>query len=106
MKGNSQSRKKNKLKIGILHHDLELAELKFKEIFENKGCFVDFINVKDVSEDQLLNYDIIFNRVYSSVASRDFKILNKTLFLLKFLEEKSVKCINSFKSSLFTTGSL
>lgn len=88
------------LKIGILHHDIEPAELKFKEMFQQEGCLIDFLDIREVSKEKLLNYDFIFNRVYSSVASRDFKILKKTLFLLKFLERKGIKCVNSLKASI------
>ncbi len=89
-----------KLKIAILHHDLEPAELKFREMFQQKGCFVDFLDIRNISEEHLLGYDFVFNRVYSSVASRDYIILNKTLCFLKFLEDKGIFCANSFKASL------
>ena len=89
-----------KLKIVILHHDIEPAELKFKELFEQKGCLVDFIDIRTASEEEFLNYDFVFNRVYTTVAAEDFKVLNKTLCLLKDLEEKGINCVNSFKSSL------
>lgn len=89
-----------KMKIAILHHDIEPPELKFKELFEKRGCIADLFDIRSVSEEQLLSYDLIFNRVYSSIASRDFNQLKKTLVLLKNLEQKGIRCVNSSTASL------
>ena len=88
------------MKIAILHHDLEAPEPKFKELFEEQGAFVSFFDIRDVSEKDLLSFDLVFNRVYSSVASRDFKSLSKTLKLIKSLEKKGIRCVNSYTASL------
>lgn len=88
-----------KQKIAILHHDIEPPEIKFKEIFENKGFGVDLIDIRKTSKRELLDYSLIMNRVYSSVASRDFKMLRKTENLLKNLEKEGKTCINSSKVS-------
>ncbi len=91
------------MKIAIIHHDIEPTELKFKELFEKKKCIVDLIDIRsvlDTSGEQFLSYDLVLNRVYSSVASRDFDVLIKILSLLRNLEINEVKCINSFMSSL------
>jgi len=91
------------MKIAIIHHDLEFTENKFKQMFEDRGCYVDFLDIRKINrenEEQLKNYDIILNRVYSSVASRDFNSLLKTLALLKRLEENNIKCINCLGASL------
>ena len=89
-----------RLKVAILHHDIEPTESKFKELFEQKECLVDFIDIRVALEEEFLDYDLVFNRVYTTVAAGDFEILNKTLCLLKNLEEKGINCVNSFKSSL------
>ncbi len=88
------------MRIAILHHDIEPTELKFRELFLQQGCIVNFYDIRKVSEKDLSSYDIVLNRVYSSVASRDFNILNKTLYLLKNLEKMNIRCINSYFASL------
>jgi glutathione synthase/RimK-type ligase-like ATP-grasp enzyme len=88
------------MKIAILHHDIEPPELKFKEFFEEKGCLVSFFDIRNVSKKDILSFDLVFNRVYSSVASRDFNSLSKTLSLLKSLEKRGILCINSYSASL------
>ena len=85
--------------IAILHHDLEPAEIKFKELFLNKGCNVSLFDIRFVNEKDLKNFDFVFNRVYSSVASRDYETLSKTLKLLRKLEKKGVICVNSYLAS-------
>lgn len=87
-------------KIALLHHDIEPTELKFKEFFLEEGCYIDFFDIRKVKAKDLLKYDLIFNRVYSSVASRDYKVLSKTLSLLRSLEKKGIKCINSYFACL------
>lgn len=88
------------MKIAILHHDIELTELKFKELFENKGAYVKLFDIRTVEEKELLDYNLVLNRVYSSVAFRDFASLEKTLNLLKYLEKNKIKCVNSLKASI------
>jgi len=88
------------MKIVILHHDIEPPELKFKDLFLNEGATVDLRDIREVSIEELLDYDVVFNRVYSSVASRDFDALVKTLTLLKGLQERGVKCVNSYESMM------
>jgi len=74
------------MKVAILHHDIEPVEFRFREFFENKGVKADFFDIREVHEEELFDYDLVFNRVYSSVASRDFAVLNKTLHILELLE--------------------
>lgn len=88
------------MKIAILHHNIEPPELKFKEIFLSKGCEVYFFDIRTVKLKEIISFDLIFNRVYSSVASRDFNVLEKTVNLLKKLELKGVRCVNSSDASL------
>jgi len=87
------------MKIAILHHDIEMPELKFSEYLIERDCVVDLYDIRETSYEQLLDYNIVFNRVYSSVASRDFEMLYKTLSILNLLEKRGVKCINSFSAS-------
>ncbi len=96
---NMQYGEKNNLKIAMLHHDIEPPEEKFKEIFEKKECLIELFDIRNVVLEELKNYDIIINRVYSSVASRDYGILKKILGLLKRLESSGKICINSYMAS-------
>lgn len=89
----------NRFNIAILHHDIEPAEIKFKELFLNRGCNVSLFDIRSVSEKELKNFDFVFNRVYSSVASRDYEMLSKTLKLLKKLDKIGIICANSHIAS-------
>ncbi|MEX0920312.1 MAG: ATP-grasp domain-containing protein [Candidatus Pacearchaeota archaeon] len=91
--------KGNIAKVALLHHDMESPELKFKELFEQRGVLIDLVDIRSTSKKELLDYDLIINRVYSSVVSRDSDILKKTLNLLRILEISGKKCINSYRSS-------
>ena len=89
------------MKIAIIHHDIEPPEVKFKELFEQRGCIVDFFDIRRLSDvETLLHYGLVFNRVYSSVSSRDSAVLEKTLSLLSYLEKNGVECVNSYTASL------
>lgn len=88
------------MKIAILHHDIEPAELKFLELFKNKGHETYMHDIRYTDINILLDYDIVINRVYSSVASRDHDILNRTLELLNQLEENKILCINPYSATL------
>ncbi|PIN94333.1 hypothetical protein COU53_04065 [Candidatus Pacearchaeota archaeon CG10_big_fil_rev_8_21_14_0_10_30_48] len=90
----------NPLKIAILHHNIEPTEIKFNEYFIQEGCEVFFFDIRQVKIEDLFDCDLVFNRVYSSIASQDFKVLSKTLSLLKSLEERGIKCVNSYLASL------
>ncbi|MEK6871488.1 MAG: ATP-grasp domain-containing protein, partial [Nanoarchaeota archaeon] len=103
---NSQLRKlcksfdSNSKRIALLHHDIEPAELIFRKLLTENGFIVELFDIRKVKLKDLLNYDVIFNRVYSSVASRDYQTLSKTLKLINILEKKRILCINSYKASL------
>lgn len=86
------------MKIAILHHDLEWSEKEFKRQFGEKGIQTDLFDVRKTSLKKLLNYkpDLVMNRVYASVANRDWKSNLKTLDLLKDLEKNKIECINSY----------
>jgi glutathione synthase/RimK-type ligase-like ATP-grasp enzyme len=89
------------MKITILHHDLEPAESKLRDLFEDRGVIVDLVDVRDADFDLLKGSDLIINRVYSSVASRDYASVVETLSLLKKLESSGVECLNSYIASLY-----
>ena len=83
------------MRIAILHQDLEKPEKEFKKIFENKGIQTDLFDIRNTKPETLYSYDCVMNRVYASVANRDYKDNLQTLKLLTSLEANGVICINS-----------
>jgi len=88
------------MKIAILHHDVESPEGYFAKLFREYSCDVDFFDIRAVCWEELISYDLVFNRVYSSVAPRDFESLEKTIEILKKLENVGTLCVNSSSASL------
>lgn len=89
------------MRIGILHHDLEFAEKKMAEVIKKRGHDSYLIDVRSAKLDDFHDTDLVLNRVYASVANRDYFAIEKTLGLLKKLEKNDIKCLNSYKTSLF-----
>ena len=87
------------MKIGILHHDLEWVEKEFKKQFSEKGIITTLHHINNTSLEKLSVENIILNRVYASVANRDYKSNIKTLNLLKSLEDSGKVCYNSFDTT-------
>ena len=85
------------MKAAILHHDPEWNEIEINDRLNEKGIESKLVDIRDDNEiNQLISCDFIINRVYASVANRDYQSNIKTLELLKYLEENGVKCINSY----------
>lgn len=91
----------SRLKVGILHHDLEHAEEEIARVLKLKGIKVEMYDVRHTSVDELSKNNLVLNRVYASVANRDYQSIEKTLQLLKELEDRGVNCTNSYRTSLF-----
>ncbi len=90
------------MRIGILHHDLEFAEKNIAEVLTKKGAETELVDIREQGIERILEKcDLVLNRVYASVANRDYSSIPKTLELLKSLEQKGIICINSYKTSLF-----
>lgn len=89
------------MRVAILHHDLEFAEKKIAEVFKEKGHDSYLIDVRSAKPSDFENTDLVLNRVYASVANRDYQSIKKTLELLKELEEKGIECLNSYRTSVF-----
>ncbi len=90
------------MKVAILHHDLEWTEHELKRILKEKfNSDVEMFDIRmAVLEDfRSFNPDLILNRVYASVANRDYNSLKKTLSLLRSLDETFL-IVNSFNASL------
>jgi RimK family alpha-L-glutamate ligase len=89
------------MKLTILHHDLENTEAKLEESLLEKGIDIQLIDIRDAQIEDFKDTDLVLNRVYASVANRDYPSIENTLIILKKLEEKGIKCLNSHKASFF-----
>jgi len=90
------------MKIIILHHDLEWTEQEIEKIIQNKfNGEVHKFDIRNTSIEEIkkTNPTLILNRVYASVANRDFESLKKNLNLLKELEKQGFLIINSLETS-------
>ncbi|MBT3984896.1 ATP-grasp domain-containing protein [archaeon] len=90
------------MKLGILHHDLEWPEKEFKKYFLDRGLDVELFDIRSTNTEKILNanVDIIFNRVYASVANRDYKSTQKALKLYAELEELGIRVINASNTTV------
>lgn len=94
------------MKIAILHQDLEWAEKEMQHQFLQKGVEVKLFNINTITEKEILNYADgqelkVINRVYASVANRNYKSNLHALDLLAKFEKRGILCVNSFQTSLF-----
>ena len=89
------------MKVGILHHDLEFAEEEIQRVFQKKGHKSYLVDVRNAEVSDFKGSDLVLNRVYASVANRDYSSIPRTLALLKKLENKNIFCVNSYRTSLF-----
>ncbi len=85
------------MKVVILHEDLEWAEKEMAEQLRDRGIQARLYDVRNTSVDDILDYEpsFVLNRVYASVANRNYPALVLTLDLLGGLESKNVSVINS-----------
>lgn len=91
------------MRIGILHHDLEWTEEQMKGVLQDKfGAEVRMFDVRDVALSDIESFgpDLVFNRVYASVANRDYSSLNRTLDILRGLRDLNFLIVNSYEASL------
>lgn len=89
------------MKIAILHHDLEFSEKRIAKIIKEKGHEYILIDIRNAKLDDFKDSDLVLNRVYASVANRDYPSIKKTLEFLIELEKNNIKCLNSYKTSMF-----
>lgn len=89
-------------RIAILHEDLEWVEKEFKRLFERKNVQVDLIDIRDLSfppDKKLLGYSLVLNRVYASVANRNYENVKKAIKTVDWLEANGVTVVNSSNAS-------
>ncbi len=86
----------------VLIHDLEWTEKKIYEILRREGYAVEYADIRDISSGEILtkNPKLVLNRVYASVANRDYLILEKNINLLSELCNAGISVINSYAATL------
>jgi len=84
------------MKIGILHQDLEYQEKIIADDLIKEDFKVKLYDLRKTSVEELKTNDIILNRVFASVANRNYNDNLLALEQLKYLESLGVKCINSY----------
>jgi RimK family alpha-L-glutamate ligase len=83
------------MKVGILHHDLERQEEVLRDELVDRGFEVGLYDVRTVSISDLAENDVVLNRVFASVANRNYRDNLLALDVLEELEDRGVHCINS-----------
>lgn len=86
-------------KVAILHHDLEWTEKCLAEEFVAKRIDHSCHDIRTVSFGELAEMDLIINRVYASVANRDYPSITKALSLINRLHDTGVRCLNGPKGT-------
>jgi len=92
------------MKIAIIHQDLEWAEKELQKQFQLRGVETNLYDIRETSVDDLVSYDLVLNRVYASVANRNWKDNIITLELLQSLENRGVLCLNSLHTTKVDYG--
>lgn len=87
-------------KYAILHQDLEWAEQTLQRYIVLKGHEAILVDLSDADNFDFSTCDVVLNRVYASVANRNWRDNLRVLDLLVRLEERGVRCINSHAASL------
>ncbi|MBU0461202.1 MAG: hypothetical protein KJ574_01310, partial [Nanoarchaeota archaeon] len=71
--------------IAILHQDLEWTEQEIQRQFVKRDIHAELFDVRETSICDLCDFEAVLNRVYASVANRNFLHNLKTLEMLKAL---------------------
>lgn len=79
----------------LLHHDLEWAEERMIELLPGEGVRLLARDVRGVGAEEVRGVDVLLNRVYASVANRDFGSIDRALMLCAEADAAGVHCINS-----------
>jgi len=87
------------MKIAILHQELEWSEINIHDMLVERGHRVTLADIRETDAVDLTSSELILNRVYASVANRNYRDNLKCLQVLQALEAKGILCINSY----FTT---
>ena len=87
------------MKVAILHQDLEWVEEKMQKLFQERGAQATLHDVRTATVEDIAGSDLVMNRVYASVANRDYRDNLSTLSLLAALEAHGIPCLNSYATT-------
>ncbi|MFH1972733.1 MAG: hypothetical protein ABIJ18_04630 [archaeon] len=87
------------MRIAILHQDLEWAEEELQRQFQSRDVQTNLYDVRKTLVSDLVDYDLVLNRVYASVANRNWRDNLTTLELLQSLENQGIPCLNSLQTT-------
>ncbi|MFT4309199.1 MAG: ATP-grasp domain-containing protein [Candidatus Woesearchaeota archaeon] len=92
------------MKAVILHENIEWAELQFSKELQNRGIECTLHDIRDLDEGKIkelldMNPDLVLNRVYPSVAYRNYHNNIKALALMKEFENNDIFCVNSYQTT-------
>ena len=79
--------------IALLHHDWEWTEKLIKETFAQLPLDLCCHDIRQCTAADLTSYDLVINRVYASVANRDYPSVVKVLNLIEALEDSGIQCL-------------
>lgn len=88
--------------IAILHEELERPEKELeKHLLKRDNIHVKRFDIRINTFKDIMNFNptIVLNRVYASVANRNWKMIKFSLKLIKKLEKKGIMVINSFNTT-------
>lgn len=81
----------------LLHHDLEWTEERLADELRGRGLTVRLVDIRGDDIDGIKRGDVVLNRVYASVANRDYPAVVKALALIECLSGAGVRCINGYR---------
>jgi len=87
------------MRVGILIQDLEEQEKIIANDLREEGFEVELYDLRKASIEEMAKNDVVLNRVFASVANRNYNDNLLALEQLRYLESRGVKCLNSY----FTT---
>jgi RimK family alpha-L-glutamate ligase len=89
------------MKIAVLYYgEPQWTEEQLLLFFEAKGAEIDLIEYSDIDSVDFSSYDVVFNRIYASVANENDFSFSDHIDKLKMIEGAGVKLINSSFASV------
>jgi len=88
--------------IAILHEELERPEKELEQyLLGRDGIIVKRFDIRATAFKDIMEFNptIVLNRVYASVANRNWKMIKHSLQLIKKLEKKGILVLNSFNAT-------
>lgn len=81
-------------KVVLLHHDWEWTEKQISRELQGQGIDFETRDIRTVELQELTGRQVVINRVYTSVANRDYPSVVKALALVEKLSLRGVSCIS------------